>query len=73
MYSDSELVIKQVKGEYQAHHSRMKQYINVVLDILGMFPEYTLSVVRRSQNLMVDSLATAASNFKNPHFFKQEI
>jgi len=61
-------VIKQVKGEYQAHHLRMKQYRNFVLDILRMFPEYTLSVVPRSQNLMADSLATVASNFKIPIF-----
>ena len=42
VYGDSKLVIKKVKGEYQAHHPRMKQYRNVVLDILRMFPEYTL-------------------------------
>lgn len=68
VYGDSELVIKQVKGEYQAHHTRMKQYRNVVLDILGMFLEYTLSVIPRSQNLMAGSLATTASNFKIPIF-----
>lgn len=48
MYGDLELVINQVKGEYQSHHPRMKLYRNVVLDILNMFPEYTLSVVPRS-------------------------
>jgi len=68
VYGDSELVIKQVKDEYQAHHPQMRQYRNVVLDILRMFLEYTLSVVPRSQNLMVDSLATTASNFKIPIF-----
>ena len=44
----------------------MRAYRNVVLDILKMFPEYTLLVVPRSQNLMADSLAIAASNFKIP-------
>lgn len=68
MYGDSKLVIKKFKGEYQAHHPRMKQYSNVVLDILRIFPEYTLSVVPRTQNLMADSLATTASNFKIPIF-----
>lgn len=48
VYVDSELVIKQVKGEYQAHHPRMRQYRNVSLDILRIFMEYTLSVVPRS-------------------------
>lgn len=46
----------------------MKQYRNVVLDILRMFPEYTLLVVPRNQNLMADSIATAAGNFKIPIF-----
>ena len=68
MYGDSELVIKQVKAEYQAHHLRMRQYRNDVLDILRMFLEYTLSVVPRSQNLIVDSLAIVARNFKIPIF-----
>lgn len=37
VYGDSELVIKQVKGEYQAKHRRMRAYHNVVLDILIFF------------------------------------
>ena len=68
MYGDSELVIKQVKGEYQANHPRMRQYRNVVLDILKMFQEGILTVVPRNQNLMADSLAKAARNFKIPIF-----
>ena len=46
----------------------MRAYINVVWDILNMLPEYTLSVVPRSQNLMADSLAKTTSNFKIPIF-----
>lgn len=63
-YGDLELVIKQVKGEYQAKHPQMRAYRNAVLDILIMFPEYTLTAVPRTQNIIVDSLATAASNLK---------
>lgn len=37
VYGNSELVIKQVKGEYQANHPRMRAYRNVVLDILKTF------------------------------------
>jgi len=39
VYGDSELVIKQVKGEYQAKHPRMRAYRNAVLDILNLFLE----------------------------------
>lgn len=66
VYGDPELIIKQVKGEYQAKHSRMRAYHNVVLDILRMFPDYTLTCVPRAQNVIVDSIATAASNLKIP-------
>ena len=45
VYGDSELVIKQVKGEYQEKHLWMRAYMNAVLDILKMFPEYTLTTV----------------------------
>ena len=31
VYGDSELVIKQVRGEYQVKHPRMRAYHNVVL------------------------------------------
>lgn len=61
-------MIKKVKGEYQANHPRMRQYRNVVLYILKMFQECILTVVPRNQNLMADSLAKVARNFKIPIF-----
>jgi len=66
VYGDSELVIKQVKGEYQAKHPWMRAYRNVVLDILKMFPEYTLKAIPQTQNIIADPLVTAASNLKIP-------
>lgn len=65
-YGDSKLVIKQVKGEYQAKDHRMRAYHNAVLDILNTFLEYTLSLIPRNQNFMDDSLTTIASMFKKP-------
>ena len=64
VYGDSELVIKQVKGEYEAKNPLMQAYYNVVLDILRLFLDYTLTCVPRVQNVIADSLATAASNLK---------
>lgn len=66
VYGDSELVIEQVKGEYQAKHLQMRAYKNVLLDVLRMFPEYTLTTVPQTQNIIVDSLATTTSNLKIP-------
>lgn len=62
IFGDSELVINQVKGTYQTKHLRMRAYRNEVLDILGnFFLEYNLMLISRSNNTIVDSLATAAS------------
>lgn len=44
----------------------MRAYKKVVMDVLNMFPEYTVTIVPRSQNIIVDSLATAVSNLKVP-------
>lgn len=66
VYGDSELVIKQVKGEYQAKHPLIRAYRNAILDILRLFPDHTLTCVPRTQNVIADSLATTASNLKIP-------
>lgn len=66
VYGDSELVIKQVKGEYQEKHLHMRAYINAILEILRMFSDYILTAVPWTQNIIADSLATAARNLKIP-------
>lgn len=66
VYGDSELIIKQVKGEYQAKHPRMRAYHNAILDILRMFLDYTLTCIPRAQSVIADALATATSNLKIP-------
>ena len=63
---DSELIIKQVNGEYYAKHQRLRAYINVVLDLLQCFIEYDLQVNPRGQNILVDGLATSATTCKIP-------
>eukprot|EP00253_Pinus_taeda_P023690 PITA_23690 len=63
-YGDSELVIKQIKGEYQAKHPRMRAYHNAILDILRLFLDHTLACFHRTKNVIADSLATTASKYK---------
>jgi len=65
-YGYSRLIIKQVKGEYEGKHPQMTEYRNAVLDILRMFPYYTLICVPCTQNIIADSLATITSNLKIP-------
>jgi hypothetical protein len=57
-----------VKGIYQAKHPILRAYQNTMLDLLEEFSEYSLSVIPRGQNHIVDALATSASVFKIPIF-----
>jgi hypothetical protein len=66
IYGDSELIINQVKGSYQAKHPRLRSYRNLVLDLLENFKEYHFSVIPRKKNVIVDALAVSASVFKIP-------
>jgi ribonuclease HI len=68
VHGDSELVINQVKGIYQSKHPRLREYRNIVLDLLESFIEYNLLMIPRGRNLIVDALATSASVFKIPIF-----
>ena len=64
VYADSQLVIDEVKGVYQAKHPKMRAYKNLVLELLEEFDEYTISLIPREQNNIADSLANSASLFK---------
>jgi hypothetical protein len=63
---DSELIIKQIKGEYSAKHPRLRAYRNVVLDFLQCFTEIDLQVIPRGQNILADGLATSTATCKIP-------
>ena len=36
-YSYSQLVVNQVRGSFEAHDSRMKEYLRVVMQVMGKF------------------------------------
>jgi len=65
IFGDSEFIINQVKGTYQTKHSRMRAYMNEVLDILGnFFLEYNLMLISRLKNTITDSLDTTTSGYQ---------
>lgn len=45
IHGDSELIIKQIKGEYSTKHPRLKVYRNAVLDYLQCFTVYRNAVL----------------------------
>ena len=47
IYSDSQLVVNQVLGEYQARGLKMVAYLNKTKDLLAQFEKYTLQQIPR--------------------------
>jgi hypothetical protein len=58
---DSEMVVKQIKGEYSSKPPRLRAYRNVVLDFLQCFTEIDLQVMPRCHNILADGLDTSKS------------
>lgn len=68
IYGDSEFIINQVRGSYQAKNRRLRSYRNMVLDLLEIFKEYHFLVIPRKKNSVADALAVSASVFKIPAY-----
>ena len=62
MFSDSRLVVGQVKGELKARDARMQEYLSQVKCLQPDFDLFSLSHISRSGNTHVDSLATLATS-----------
>ena len=62
MFSDSRLVVGQVKGELEARNARMQEYLSQVKRLQSGFDLFSLSHVSRSGNTHTDSLTTLATS-----------
>uniref|UniRef100_A0A2N9HNT3 Uncharacterized protein n=1 Tax=Fagus sylvatica TaxID=28930 RepID=A0A2N9HNT3_FAGSY len=58
--SDSQLVVGQVNGDYEAKEGRMQQYLQLVRHQISQFCEVRLCRVPREQNTEADQLAKSA-------------
>ena len=61
IFSDSRLVVGQVKGELEAKDVRMQEYLNQVRHLQLGFESFNLLHILRSINTHADSLATLAT------------
>ena len=62
LFSDSRLVVGQVRGEFKAKDERMQGYLNQVKCIQLKFDSFVLPHVPRSGNAHADSLAMLATS-----------
>ena len=61
VFSDSRLVVGQVKGELKVRNLRMQGYLSQVRRLQSSFEFFTLQQISRSRNTHADSLATLAT------------
>ncbi|XP_027120541.2 uncharacterized protein [Coffea arabica] len=60
--SDSQLVVLQVRGEYEAKEEVMKKYLAKVQEAIALFDTFEIEQVPRSQNKRADALSKLASS-----------
>jgi len=60
-YCDSQLVVNQFNGDYEAKDSRMEAYLDVVKDLAKNFRKFELIRIPRGENTTADALAALAS------------
>lgn len=61
---DSELVTKQIKGEYKVKNERMIPMYNMVMPLINKFEKFHIEHIRREYNKEADALANKAMDEK---------
>ena len=64
VFGDSNLVISQIKGEWDTKHPNLIPYKEHVLTLLPYFEKITFEHFPREENQLADALAKMSSMFK---------
>ncbi|KAM6593440.1 hypothetical protein CsatA_001143 [Cannabis sativa] len=62
IYSDSQLLVNHVSGEYEAWEEKMIAYLSKIHDLLAQFKSYVLKQIPREENTTADALTRLTSN-----------
>ena len=65
IFMDSELVVKQIKGEYQVKSEGLKPLYEIAMAYLGRLNGYTINHIGRNGNKLADKLANDGMDSKN--------
>jgi ribonuclease HI len=60
IFADSELVVKQIKGEYQVKNENIRPLYDTAVRWIAQVPQFTIEHVRRENNKEADKLANLA-------------
>ncbi|KAK0593633.1 hypothetical protein LWI29_020599 [Acer saccharum] len=63
--SDSQLVVRQINGTYEARDRRMLAYLNKVKQLQSTFDEFSIEQIPRTENTRADALANLGSTTTN--------
>lgn len=58
--SDSELLVKQIRGEYKVKHAELKNLYDQARQLIGKLQRFSITHALRSQNKIADQLANDA-------------
>ncbi|KAH9319964.1 hypothetical protein KI387_021733, partial [Taxus chinensis] len=61
VFGDAELIVKQVRNQFQVKNDRLRHYRNKVWDAIEVFDAFSIKSVPREKNEKADSLAVSAS------------
>ncbi|KAL0462545.1 UNVERIFIED_CONTAM: hypothetical protein Slati_0142100 [Sesamum latifolium] len=64
-YSDSQLVVKQVEGTYEAKEENMIQYLQQIADLKTKFHHFQIIQIPREENAKADSLSKLESSLED--------
>ena len=59
--NDSKLVIRQIKGDYEAKEERMQKYVKLTKHLTQEFDRVEFTQIPRSQNMMADEMSKLTS------------
>ncbi|XP_058185746.1 uncharacterized protein LOC131302971 [Rhododendron vialii] len=73
VYCDSQLIVNQVLGDYEARDPRMSKYQATVAELITHFPNFKIEQINREHNAHAQALAghasaSKASEFRTIHF-----
>jgi ribonuclease HI len=60
LFSDSELIVKQLNGEYRVKNAHLKEYYRQIVALLHQFDKVSIQHVYRSDNVEADALVNQA-------------
>jgi len=60
VFSDSELVVNQIKGIYKVRHEHLKKLFDEAIYLIKQFEQFEINHVLRNSNAQADSLAKSA-------------